>query len=247
VRDTLLALYQLQQIDTKAFEIERSAQALPKKIQELEAELDVERVQLGVLRNELESKKTEQLTMDVTIKDEGAKAQKWKRRLNEIKTPREYQALSREVEGTERQIRDLEERGVGILQEIETKTAALGDREAVFRQKESEMLAKVRELRDRVALLNKEALEAKAGRPLAAAKLPQKTLALYDKVREKRQGLAVAVVKEGKCLGCNVALRPQLYVTVRKLESLEQCPSCSRLLVLDAVVFGAEGGEEKAS
>ena len=110
MRDTLVALYQLQQIDLKVLEIERAAGQLPAKIKELELELEKERLAMGAARLELEAKRTEQRDAETLIRDEGEKLQKWKRRLIDIKTPREYQALSREVEQTERQIRDYEER-----------------------------------------------------------------------------------------------------------------------------------------
>lgn len=239
MRDTLVALYQLQQIDLKVLEIERAAGQLPAKIKELELELEKERLAMGAARLELEAKRTEQRDAETLIRDEGEKLQKWKRRLIDIKTPREYQALSREVEQTERQIRDYEERVMLAMQDIEQKQAAIAEKEAVFKAAEAEGTAKVRELRERMAAITKDALEAKVFRVPLVEKLPPKVLALYERVRERRAGVAVALAQNGTCLGCNVAVRPQLMVEIRRLDTLEQCPGCSRLLILDSVVIGA--------
>jgi len=32
------------------------------------------------------------------------------------------------------------------------------------------------------------------------------------------------------CQQCHVKLRPQMYVDLRKNETIQQCPSCSRIL-----------------
>ncbi|MFO0725771.1 MAG: C4-type zinc ribbon domain-containing protein [Myxococcota bacterium] len=239
MRDTLVALYQLQQIDLKVLEIERAAAQLPSRIKELEAELEKERAVMGAARMELEAKRTEQRDNETLIRDEGEKLQKWKRRLIDIKTPREYQALSREVEQTERQIREAEERVLAIMAEIESKAGAINEKESAFRAAESEATTKVRELRERMAAISRDALEAKTGRAPLVEKLPPKILQLYERVRERRAGVAVAIAQNGTCMGCNVAVRPQLMVEIRRLDTLEQCPGCSRLLVLDAVIVGA--------
>lgn len=239
MRDTLLALYRLQEIDSKALEIDRGAGQIPARIRELEGQLNELRTALGAARAELDGKTREQHDAEGLIRDESAKLQKWKRRLVDIKTPREYQALSREVEQGERQVRELEEKVVTLMGEIEQQQLVVNDKEAALRARESEASVVVKELRERAALLARESAEAKTGRGDLVKKIPEKVLALYDRIRDRRGGVAVALVTNGSCAGCNVAIRPQLLVEIRKLDSLHQCPSCSRILVLDALTLSS--------
>lgn len=238
MRETLLALYKLQEIDSRVLEIEKGAAIFPARIRELEGQLNQLRTELGTIRTELEQKKTEQATDEGLIREENAKLQKWKRRLNDIKTPREYQALSREVETTERQVREAEERVVLVMADIEQRQLKVNEKEQELRARESEVNAQVKELREREQILNREAQAAKAGRSEITAKVPPRVLTLYDRVRNSRGGVAVALVKGGSCSACNVAIRPQLVVEIRRLDAVHQCPSCSRILVLDALVAG---------
>lgn len=237
MRETLVALHKLQQIDAKVLEIERSGGHFPARIREKEAQLDTLRSGVGALKAELEAKKNERRDAEGTIRDDGEKLQKWKRRLADIKTPREYQALSREVEGSERNIRELEDRVLAMMQEIEAKQVVITEKESEFKAVETEVLGQIRELRERMAIITKEALEAKSARGPIAAQVPPKVLQLYDRIRDRRQGIAVSVASGGNCTACNVAVRPQLLVTVRKLESIETCPNCSRILVIDTLVM----------
>ena len=237
MRDTLVALHKLQQIDAKVLEIERSGGSYPARVKEKEAQLDVQRSALGALKSELEAKRTERRDAENTIRDDSDKLQKWKRRLADIKTPREYQALSREVEGVERAVRELEDRVLQIMQDIEAKQAIVTEKETELKAIETEVLGQIKELREKMAVITKEALEAKSARGPIAARIPAKVLHNYDRIRERRAGIAVAIATGGNCGSCNVAIRPQLLVTVRKLESIETCPSCSRILVIDSLVL----------
>jgi predicted nucleic acid-binding Zn-ribbon protein len=239
VREKLIALYQLQEIDRRVLDIEKGAAGFPDRIKELEKGLEVLRTELGGLRTENEGKKNLQQSSDGSLKDEGAKVHKWKRRLNDIKTPREYQALSREVEQGERMVRELEDSSVALLEEIEKGQKVIDDKEAELKSKEAEVFQEVRELREKEAKLNREANEAKRGRDALVQKLPPQVVQKYDKVRERRGGIGVALLIGARCGGCNVELRPQLAVEIRKLNTIEQCPSCSRLIILEAVVLQA--------
>ena len=241
MREILLALYQLQKIDRGALEFERGALAIPKKIAELETEPEGLRVDLGVIHAEAETLRQEQQTLDGHVSEEGAKIQKWKRRLNDIKGPREYQALSREIELGERQVKEFEERIMEIMGELEAKQKVIASKEAYLREKEADVGSKVAELRAAQAKLNADAQKAKHGRERLVAKIPDNVMKRYEQVRARRNGIAVAVAEKGNCSGCNVSLRAQLVVELLKYNGLETCSTCNRILVHEELVKEAEG------
>lgn len=247
MRDVLLALYKLQQIDSRAQEFEQAAQKLPARIHELEGALDQQRVALGAQRNEEEAKRIEQEAAEVQIREEGEKIQKWKRRLQEIRTPREYQALSREVEQLERVSRELEDKVLALTEEREAMKKVLGEKEAELREAESVAFKEIRELREKQAKLGKEATEAKAGREEILANLPKRWSSVYERTRPAREGLAVVLTAGDSCSGCNRVIRPQLMVEIRKLQSIETCPYCNRILVLESLARGEGNPEVSAS
>jgi len=147
VREQLIALYRLQEIDSRVLEIEKMAEVIPNKVSELESGLEAIRSELGALRAEDEAQKAESTEAEAQIREEGGKTTKWKRRLNEIKTPREYQALSREVEQGERLVRGLEERVMEHMTEIESRAAVIAEKEAEFKEAVASTGGRIRELR----------------------------------------------------------------------------------------------------
>jgi predicted nucleic acid-binding Zn-ribbon protein len=57
------------------------------------------------------------------------------------------------------------------------------------------------------------------------------SLQLYENLRLKRQGRAVARVERGTCQGCRIGLPTHLVQRVRTGAMLVQCPTCERILV----------------
>ena len=56
-------------------------------------------------------------------------------------------------------------------------------------------------------------------------------LGLYESLRTKKQGRAVARVERGICQGCRLTLPSHLNQRIRSGDTLIQCPSCERILV----------------
>lgn len=240
MRELLKALYELQKIDSDALEIERSAENTLRKVRELDVGLEVYRVELGQLNAEVDGLTREHQEIESHAKEESDKHRKWKSRLNEIRSPREYQALSRELEQGERQVRDADEKLLALMVQIEEKSKVIADKKDDLASKESEVSAKVRELREAHAKLLADAEAIRTGREVVKKKIPERVLKKYDQLRAHKNGLAVALIVDGACIGCNVRLRPQHYIEILRFESMEQCPMCQRLLVPDVLVKAPE-------
>ena len=52
----------------------------------------------------------------------------------------------------------------------------------------------------------------------------------FERVAQRRNGIAVAEARDGICTICHVRLRPQVFNTVRRNEQIIQCDSCNRIL-----------------
>ncbi len=240
VREKLLLLWELQKIDAAVLEIEKGAETIPKKIRELEDGLDVHRAELGTLNTEAETLRQEARDIEAHSSEESQKHRKWKTRLNDIKSPREYQALSRELELGERQIRDADEKALGLMQEIEDKQKVIDDKSGDLKSLEADVRGKVRELREAHNRLRENAEAAKTGRDAVLEKMTSGMKKKYDRVAQYTGGIAVAKVSDGTCMGCNMRLRPQHVVEIQRYDSIETCPNCQRILVHEDLVKSAE-------
>ena len=67
----------------------------------------------------------------------------------------------------------------------------------------------------------------------------------FERVAQRRNGIAVAEARDGICTICHVRLRPQVFNTVRRNEQIIQCDSCNRILYF--VPIAAPGRQRHAA
>jgi predicted nucleic acid-binding Zn-ribbon protein len=82
---------------------------------------------------------------------------------------------------------------------------------------------------DQIKELDTQLAEAKTARDAARGTVEKQWLKTYDTLSAKR-GYAVAPVVKGVCQGCHMALPPQLNNILARMESIETCPRCARLV-----------------
>jgi predicted nucleic acid-binding Zn-ribbon protein len=71
----------------------------------------------------------------------------------------------------------------------------------------------------------------RAERERLVAALPKAMGALYVRISARiRDGVAVAQARNGACMACFMALRPQAMAQVRRGEEVVTCDNCNRIL-----------------
>ena len=57
----------------------------------------------------------------------------------------------------------------------------------------------------------------------------------YDTVLQRRNGVAVVTVADGRtCGGCHMQVPPQALIEIRRSASVQVCPNCQRILYVPA-------------
>jgi predicted nucleic acid-binding Zn-ribbon protein len=150
-------------------------------------------------------------------------------KLQATKNGKEYNAASREVEYKRKSVSDRE---AELRKITEALSVAAADVEAHAKDVETlrghiaaEEAAIGTQLDDAKAKL----AEAMATRTAARGEVAPSWLKTYDALSTKK-GYAVAPVVKGVCQGCHMTLPPQLNNILARMESIETCPRCSRLV-----------------
>jgi uncharacterized protein len=230
LRDKLKALEELQQIDLDAGALEAEAAKIPRRREALEAGLSAARKvyegeKARIDGNEREKRGAEQLLMM-----ERDKVKKWEGRLGEIRTPREYAALSREIdiarktnETQTETLKALNAQGVELAAALEAAADALSEKEMAAEAELAALEALAAEQAARLA-------ELAARRAEAVSRVEPALLARYENIRKRRAGIAVAAVVGQTCRGCNRNIPPQLFIVLQRAETIETCPNCNRII-----------------
>jgi predicted nucleic acid-binding Zn-ribbon protein len=222
-------LIALQQAEVELRRVEGQLRDVPRARSEMEARLAAERGRLDAARSALADSQKGRKQHEGALQDFEAKRSKYKGQLMEVKTNKEYTAMLHEIEGVEREIREREDHILAEMERAEGLVAEVKDEESLFKAVEEKARAEAESLASEERKLEEERTRLQAARDATAATVPEEAMQLFQRVARLR-GVAVAEARDDMCQLCHVKLRPQLYVELKKNESIVQCAHCSRIL-----------------
>jgi len=146
-----------------------------------------------------------------------------------IRNPKELSDLNTEFALLKAQVAKREDTLLGLLVEIEEGEAqldnaqsSLAERDAIWQQDQASFLEEKARLEPEIADLD-------ARRQDQLKTVDASSLRLYQLLRERHRGQAVAGVERGMCQGCRIALPISLLQKARSGVGLVQCVSCERI------------------
>jgi hypothetical protein len=229
VREQLLQLLQLQTCDVKVRELESAAKQLPAKLDPLRRDLAKLQGMIDAERAKLAETETWRKTQQEQIDREREALRSAQNKLQASKNSKEFNAASREVENKRKAISDRDSEVKKVTETLATSNTAMEARDKDVQALRDELAASEAAMADQVASLAAQLAEATAARDAARGSVDKSWLKTYDTLSAKR-GYAVAPVIKGVCQGCHMALPPQLNNILARMESIETCPRCARLV-----------------
>jgi predicted nucleic acid-binding Zn-ribbon protein len=229
LREQLLNLLQLQTCDVKVRELATAAKQLPAKLDPLRRDLAKLQGMLDAERAKLAETETWRKSQQETIDREREALKSAQSKLQASKNSKEFGAASREVENKRKSISDREAELKKVSETLAQSKAQLDSRDADVQKLRDELAAGEAGMKDQLESLNAQLAEATTARDAARAGVEKQWVKTYDTLAAKR-GYAVAPVIKGVCQGCHMALPPQLNNILARMQSIETCPRCGRLV-----------------
>ena len=229
MREQLIHLLQLQTFDVKVRELDTAAKQLPAKLDPLRRDLAKLQGMLDAERAKLAETEAWRKTQQEGIDRERDALKAAQSKLQASKNSKEFGAASREVENKRKSISDRETELKKVIEATAQTTTQLTARDADVQKLRDELASSEAAMADQVADLAKQLTDAVASRDSARGAVDKSWLKTYDTLSAKR-GYAVAPVVKGTCQGCHMALPPQLNNILARMESIETCPRCGRLV-----------------
>ena len=232
MQEKIMALYELQKIDSQIDEINKVKGELPLEVQDLEDEIAGLNTRIENIGREVEEFNS--LTKQRRREIDQAKIQitHYKEQQNNVRNNREYDAITKEIEYQELVIELSEKRLMEYAAGIKNKKAQLEEAEAVAADRGADLAAKKAELESIEAETADQVAELEAKAEKAKVKIDDRLLVAYNRIRRSvRIGLAVVSVKRDACGGCFNRIPPQRQVDVRQGKKLIVCEYCGRILV----------------
>ncbi len=232
MKKRLEMLEQLQEIDLRIDSLKNSQNSLHGELNGIEQGLVAAREEAAELDSRIAQVEQEKTEQEGLLATEQENIRRSESHMKEIKTNKEFQAIGREIAAARKQAAELEEQILQKVGQIEQlrgestgRSASLAELEQNTAQRSGEKLAEISAIQ--------QDIDADLARREEITKhLPASLLKRYTLLREQRRGQALAIARDGYCLGCNMNLPPQLYNSLFRGDEMISCPHCQRVLIL---------------
>ena len=235
--EKIMALYELQKIDSQIDEINKIKGELPLEVEDLEDEIAGLQTRIANINAEIEE--LNNLTKQRKREIDQAQIQiaKYTEQQNNVRNNREFDAISKEIEYQQLEITLAEKRLKEYAGAIKAKKASLESTDALLAARNVALTAKKTELESIEGESAAQMEELSAQGDAAKAKIDERLLGAYNRIRSKvHNGLAVVTVKRDACSGCFNRIPPQRQSDIRQGKKLIVCEYCGRILVPDTDV-----------
>jgi predicted nucleic acid-binding Zn-ribbon protein len=182
---------------------------------------------------DLDSLRRRQRDLESRVQDIEAKIAPLEKKLYDgsVRNPKELTDLQKEDELLKQQRRQLDDQDLELMDAIDEAAKALeaaktraAELEQAWRQDVADLTATRERAVAEMARLDQE-------RARRVADMDRAVLGIYENLRPKKAGRAVARVERGACQGCRLSLPTHIVQRTRSASALVQCPSCERILV----------------
>ncbi len=232
VQEKLVSICTLQKIDSKIDEINRLRGELPMEVKDLEDEIAGKQTRINAINKEIDTIDEDILSKKNMQAEAKELLKKYEKQQNNVKNSREFEAINKEMELQELEIKACDKK---IKDANAEKDEQIKMREGIEEQilsKQELLSLKAAELKKISEETEKEEAELLVQRAKAESAVEPRLLLAYSRIRQNfRNGLAVVAVERDSCGGCYNVIPPQRQSDIRLRKKMIVCEHCGRILV----------------
>ncbi|MDX1564709.1 MAG: C4-type zinc ribbon domain-containing protein [Phycisphaeraceae bacterium] len=196
--------------------------------------------QLNELKDQLKQTRASEANLESEAVGIEERINKLREQMNNAQTNKEYSAFLVEVNTLKVDKAKKEEEALELMSEIEALEAKVQEAENRLNEQKKIKSVADQELANRTSEVGQQLEELKRKRESAASEVPDKPLALFNKMADDTEGEAMApVVREDPrrleftCGGCYMSIPAETINRLFSQEDVVQCTSCRRILFLE--------------
>ena len=237
VEQKLVALYTLQQVDSKIDEIRAYRGNLPLEIQDIEDEIAGLETRITNFKAESKKYQSDITNYKIKIKETEALIKKYEDQQNNVRNNREYDSLTKEIEYQQLDNQLSDKR----IKEITARDNEVAAKVAEAQMHLTELKASLKEKKDELHSLvegTEKEEEQLLQRSAECEKLVEdRLLVAYKRIRKNaRNGLAVVGIFDEACGGCFNRIPPQHQLDICSHKKIIVCEYCGRILVDKGII-----------
>lgn len=223
-------LIELQRIDSAIQAAERSLAEEPARLAALDGALTAANARVAEAKDKVAQNLAARRDIEKDVALHQGRLSKFRDQAMNVKTNQEYHAIQHEMAFAQNEIKGHEDRMLERMMESDELTEALKSAEAELGTTKKTVDAEKKAIAAEHDVLRTKVAGLKDERAAVLKTLAPEAFATFDLISKRRNGVAMAEARDGICTVCHVRLRPQVFNTVRRNESVLQCDHCNRIL-----------------
>ena len=230
--EKIMALYELQKIDSQIDEINKVKGELPDEVQDLDDEIAGLQTRVDTINAEIEELGALTRQRRRQIDEANLLIAKYNEQQANVRNNREFDSIAKEIEYQGLEIKLAEKHLKEYAAAVKVKKAKVEQVEAQIAERNVDLESKRAELANIEVETADQIADLVAQGDQAKKKIDDRLLAAYGRIRSKvRNGLAVVTVQRDACSGCFNRIPPQRQAEVSLGKKLIVCEYCGRILV----------------
>jgi predicted nucleic acid-binding Zn-ribbon protein len=232
-----LALLDLQELDARADLLGHRRETLPElaeiaALTAARADLDGRRRDAQIAVDDLTA---EQAKVDADVEQVKTRRKRDQDRMSQglISNPKDLEHMQGELESLHRRITSLEDDELEVMARLEDAQKELDSLTQQVADCEQGLAALSGARDTKTQEIDRDLQAVAADRGPTAAGIPDDLLALYDRLRASKNGVAVGALRARECSGCRLSLDPSELSAIRSAPADEvlRHEECQRILV----------------
>ena len=232
IEEKLQALYNIQKADTAIDKIYLLRGELPLEVKDIEDETEGLKTRIANNQADIDAFEAAIASNRQKVVDDQELIAKYRAQQDNVKNNREYESIEHEIEFQELDIQAAQKHIKDDTIAIEKRKSIIEETKVRLQMREDDLADKKKELEAIVEETAKEEERLLAERSQLEAKVDERMLAAYNRVRNSTKNrLAVVTVKDGACSGCFNQIPPQRKLDIAQGKKIIVCEYCGRILV----------------
>ena len=146
----------------------------------------------------------------------------------------EYSAYDHAVESLKKEITDIEDKELVLMEAADVQKPVIATAEKDAADTRALVQRQLVDIEARVKAIEAQIAEVEADRAKLAANVEEELLDDYQRLFDRKDGLAVAALANETCQGCHVKSQTHIVHSVKAAKVVTTCLNCARILYLEA-------------
>ena len=230
MREEIKALLEIQDLDMEIRELKARTRAIEEGLAAIRADIERDERSIREEKEKSLSARVRSKELELEVEEKKSQIVKYEGQLFKVKNNKEYTDLIHEIEGFKADIRVLEDRILGLMEEGEGERNLMEEAQSNLERDRQHYREEEEKAGGETSRIESSVREKERLRTEKAERINPELRERYEIIFARKPDRAVTPVRSGVCTGCNMELTAQVLNDLAREEMVCHCENCGRFI-----------------